>query len=107
VDRAIEAILEQVTRLRLEPVELEELSDNKTYIIDSLPLRLEGNESIAAQIANMELFQLGFDYLQRFPALVSALSADDVRAVAQRLTDPQTYVLSVAGPETEQESSHV
>jgi zinc protease len=107
VDRAIEAILEQVGRLRMEPVELEELSDNKTYIIDSLPLRLEGNESIAAQIANMELFQLGFDYLQRFPALVSALSADDVRAVAQRLTDPQTYVLSVAGPETEQESPHV
>jgi zinc protease len=100
VDRAIEAILEQVNRLRAEPVALEELSDNKTYIIDSLPLRLEGNESIAAQIANMELFQLGFDYLQRFPALVNALSADDVRAVAERLADPQTYVLSVAGPET-------
>lgn len=105
VDRAVEAMLCEVARLREEAIAAEELADNVAYIVDSLPLRLEGNEGIAAQIANMELFQLGLDYLQRFPALLGTISADEVRAVAERLTDPQAFVLSVAGPDTEQESS--
>ena len=107
VDRAVEAMMDEVARLRHDPVGAEELADNKAYIVDSLPLRLEGNEGIAAQIVNMELFQLGLDYLQGFPALLSAISTEDVRAVAERLTDPQAFVLSVAGPEARQESSHV
>jgi zinc protease len=104
VDHAVEAMMEEVTRLRHEPVGADELADNVAYIIDSLPLRLEGNEGIAAQIASMELFQLGLDYLQRFPTLLGAVSAEQVRAVAERLADPQAFVLSVAGPEASQES---
>jgi zinc protease len=105
VDRAVEAMLDQVVRLRSELIGPAELADNIAYIVDSLPLRLEGNEGIAAQIANMEIFQLGLDYLQRFPTLISAISAKEVRAVTQRLTDPEAFVLSVAGPDTKQESS--
>lgn len=106
VDRAVEAMMVEVARLRDQSVEADELADNVAYIVDSLPLRLEGNEGIAAQIANMELFGLGLDYPQRFPALLGAISAEEVRAVTERLTDPQAFVLSVAGPNTEQESSH-
>lgn len=98
VDRAVEAIMAEVHRLRSEPVEEHELADNKAYIVDSLPLRLEGNEGIAAHIVNMELFGLGLDYLQRFPALIETLSAEDVLSVTQRLLTPDAFVLSVAGP---------
>jgi zinc protease len=104
VDTAIEAILSEMRRLRDEPVNAAELADNKAYIVDSLPLRLEGNEGIAAQIANMELFGLGLDYLQRFPALIEALTAQDLQSVARRILDPERYVLSVAGPPQGEES---
>jgi zinc protease len=103
VDPAIEAILDEVRRIRTEPVDAQELQDNKTYIVDSLPLRLEGNEGIAAQIATMELYDLGFDYLQRFPDLVYAIPAEDVMAAAQKYMDPEAFVLSVAGPPLELE----
>jgi zinc protease len=98
VDRAVEAILEQIRRLQREPAGAEELADSKAYIVDSLPLRLEGKEGVAAQIAHMELYGLGLDYLQRFPALIEALTAEDVMAVARAYMDPDAYVLSIAGP---------
>lgn len=101
VDRAVEGILEEVEHLRTEPVGAEELSDNQSYIIGSLPLRLEGNEGIAAQIIEMELFGLGLDYAQRFPARIAGLTAQDVLQVAQTYLDPGVYVLAVAGPQAD------
>jgi zinc protease len=104
VDRAIEAILAEVRRLRQEPVGAQELQDNKAYVIDSMPLRLEGNEGIAAQIASMELYELGFDYLRRFPSTIDAVSAEDVTAAALKYMNPEAFVLSVAGPSSEEEA---
>ena len=99
VERAIETVMEQVTLLREEPVSDQELEDNKAYLVGSMPLSLEGNEGVAAQIAHMELFQLGLDHMQRLPRLIEAVTAEDVMAVAQRYLRPHEYVLSVAGPE--------
>ena len=98
VDPAIEAIMAQILRMRTELVGEQELADNKAFIVDSLPLRLEGNEGIAAQIVNMELFELGLDYLKRFPGIIESITADDIRAIAERVMVPEAYVLSVAGP---------
>jgi zinc protease len=99
VEQAIAAVLEQVSRLREEPVNDEELADNKAYLIGSMPLGLEGNEGIAAQIAQMELYDLGLDYMQRLPGLIEAITVEDVQAAAQRYLRPHEYVLSIAGPE--------
>jgi zinc protease len=104
VDLAVEAILGEVERMRQEPVDAEELADNKAFIVDSLPLHLESNEGIAAQIAGMEQFGLGLDYLRRFPSLIAQISAGEMMDVAHRYLDPEAYVLSVAGPGIEQES---
>jgi zinc protease len=104
VDPAVEAILAEVRRLRQEPVSAQELQDNKAYVIDSMPLRLEGNEGIAAQIASMELYELGFDYLRRFPSTIDAISAEDVTAATLRYINPEAFVLSVAGPSSEEEA---
>ncbi len=98
VDRAIASILREVQRMRDEPVGDEELADNKAYLIGSLPLRLEGNEGIAAHIANMELYGLGTDYLRRLPALIESVTAEDIMAVVNKYMNPRAYVLSVAGP---------
>jgi zinc protease len=98
VERAVEGILDEIRHLQSEPVAEEELVDNKSYLIGSLPLRLEGNEGIAAQIAEIELYQLGLDHVQRFPSQIAALTAEDVMSVAQQVLNPDAYVLAVAGP---------
>ena len=45
VDRAVQAILEEVRRLREEPVPEEELADSKQFLTGSIPLQLETNTS--------------------------------------------------------------
>jgi zinc protease len=98
IECAVDAILSQVRRIQQEPVEADELADNKAYLVGSMPLRLEAKEGIAAQLAHMELHQLGLDYLRRFPGLVQAVTAKDIMAVTQKYMDPDAYLISVAGP---------
>jgi zinc protease len=97
VERATESIRAEVERICEEPVSAEELADNKTFITGSLPLRLETNEGVARYILDMERYDLGLDYLQRYDALINAVTVEQVQAVAQRWLDPDAYALAVAG----------
>lgn len=98
VERAINSILAEARRLREEPVAPEELADVQTYLIGSLPIRLETNEGLASAIADMAWYDLGLDYLQKTEERVRAVTVEDVQRMAQTYMDPERYVLSVAGP---------
>jgi len=98
VEQAVASIRAEVRRICEELVDAEELADNKAFITGSLPLRLETNEGVARTILDMERYELGLDYLQRYNALINAITAAQVRAVAQRWLDPDAYALAVAGP---------
>jgi zinc protease len=98
VERALASICAEIRRICEEPVEQEELDDSKAFITGSLPLRLETNEGVAQAILNMERYELGLDYLQRYADLVGEITIEQVQAVAQRWLDPDAYALAVAGP---------
>ncbi len=98
VDRAIESILAEARRLRDEPVSEQELADVQTFLIGSLPIRLETNEGLAAAIADMAWYDLGLDYLVKTEERVRAVTVEDVQRMAQKYMDPERYVLAVAGP---------
>jgi zinc protease len=100
VEQAIASIRDEVARICEEPVDEKELADNKAFITGSLPLRLETNEGVARTILNMERYNLGLDYLQRYPDLIGEITAERVQAVAQRWLDPGAYALATAGPPT-------
>ena len=99
VERAIDGILDEVRRLRDEPVPADELADSQSYLTGSLPLRLETNEGIAGALLEMERYGLGLDHLQRYAGLIEAVTVPDVQAVSRRYLDPEVYCLAVAGPE--------
>jgi zinc protease len=101
VEQATESIRAEIRRICEEPVSAEELADNKAFITGSLPLRLETNEGVARYILDMERYDLGLDYLQRYDALINAVTVERVQAVAQRWLDPDAYALAVAGPPSE------
>ncbi|MFL7791328.1 MAG: M16 family metallopeptidase [Anaerolineae bacterium] len=101
VTRAVDSIRAEIKRICQEPVDAEELADNKAFITGSLPLRLETNEGVARTILDMERYSLGLDYLQRYSTLINAITAEQVQAVAQRWLDPDAYALAIAGPSTE------
>ena len=98
VERAIASMLEEIERLRHEPVPAEELADVKGYITGSLPLRLETNSGVASTLLDIEWYGLGLDYLQRYTHLINSITSEQLIAAAQKYLNPEAYVLTVAGP---------
>jgi zinc protease len=98
VGPATEAILDEIKRIQQEPASEEELADTRAFLIGSLPLRLEAKESVAAQIAHMQVHQLGLDYLHYYPQQIEAVTGQDVMDVTSKYLNPDAYAISVAGP---------
>ncbi len=97
-DRAVELILEEVQRVRDELVTDEELADAQANLIGSLPLRMETSDGIAAYLLSTEYYGLGVDYLDRYPALVRAVTRETMREAARTYMDPAGFSCVMAGP---------
>lgn len=99
VERAVESILAEMRHLRDELVPAEEMADNKAFLTGFVPLSLETNGGVAGNLEAMEAYDLGLDYLQRYPSLIESITEQDVQRVAQTYLDPNAYTLAVARPE--------
>ncbi len=97
VQRAIDLVLKELKRFTSEPVTRSELEDSKANFIGRLPLALESNSGVAGTILNMERFDLGLDYLLRYPSLVQAVREEQVLEVAQKYLDVEKLVIVSAG----------
>jgi zinc protease len=99
VDRALDGILGEVRRLRAEPVTDEEISEAKSFLTGSLPLAIEMNDGVARLLLNIEHYDLGLDYLERYPDIVNSLTTDALLSAAKNHLDPDRIAVGVAGPE--------
>jgi zinc protease len=86
---AVQAILEQIERMRTEKVLEKELADTKSFYSGYYPLRFETPEQIATQTLNVEIYDLGEDFIENYRKNMSAVTADDVLRVAQKYLDPK------------------
>jgi zinc protease len=64
----------------------------------SLPLRLETNEGVARAILDMQLYDLGLDFLQRYAGMIEVVTAEDIMRVSQEYLRVDEYALAIAGP---------
>ncbi len=96
--RAIDLILKELRRFVSEPVSNEELSDSKANFIGSLPLSLETNYGVAAALTNLERYQLGLDYYRNYPAMIQAVTKEDILRTAHSYLDPDRLGIAIAGP---------
>ncbi len=97
VEEAIDAILHEIDRIQTELVPLDELADSQAYRTGSMPVGLETNEALAGIITDMEIYDLGLDYLQRFSDTINAVTPERVRAAAQKYWSLEQLVIAVAG----------
>ncbi len=98
VDRAVESIIAEIRRFRSEPVTKDELDEAKDFLTGSLALRLETNDGVASALGDIELYDLGLDYLQRYPNIIRSITAEQILAVAYKYAQVENYALSIAGP---------
>jgi zinc protease len=78
-------------------VEAKTLSDAKTYLIGSYPLRFTSSGNIAAILVSMQLEDLGIDFLDQRNSIISSISLEDVNTTAKKLLDPDNLVIVVVG----------
>ncbi len=80
------AIIESETKRMAEDGPTpEELAAAKSFLKGSYALSLDTSAKIAAQLTQIQLDNLGIDYIQRRSALIDAVTIEDAKRVAKRL----------------------
>lgn len=95
--RAVESILEEIRRFQQGGPTEEELGDARNFVIGSQALRLETNPGIAQALADIELFELGLDFMVRYPQIIRGLTREGITKAAGRFP-LEAYTIGVAGP---------
>jgi zinc protease len=102
-DRAgvsIDLIRSEIRRMAEDGPTPAELESAKKYLIGSYALRFDTSTKIANQLVQLQLDELGIDYIVKRNALVEAVTAEDVKAAAKSLFDDASLlVVAVGKPE--------
>jgi zinc protease len=80
------------------PIE-QELADAKSYLEGSYALGLDTSPKVASQLVQMQLDNLGIDYIDRRSSLIEAVTLADTKRVAKRLLDAGLLVTVVGQPQ--------
>ena len=94
---AIDEVLKEMERIRTEPVSDKELTDAKSYLTGSFPLRIDSNRKIAGFLTAVEFYGLGLDYVDNYRKFIEAVTKDDIVRVAKKYLHTGSYVLIVVG----------
>jgi predicted Zn-dependent peptidase len=94
---AIRAILEQLGRLK-ETISESELTKAKELSTGQLLLRMENSRSVAGWIGSQEILKGHILSVDQVLSIVSAITADDIRQLAEELMLDNQLRLAVVGP---------
>jgi zinc protease len=94
----------ELNRIRTDRVPDKELQNAKSYLTGVFPIRLETQDGLIDQLANVRMFNLPSNYLQTYRDQVNAVTADDVQRVAQEHVTPDRAALVIVGDVAEIES---
>lgn len=96
----IEEILKELKRIKTESVSDQELDDAKAYLTGSFTRRFDTNKKIADMLVAIEYFNLGLDYLEKYPEYIKSVTKDDIIRVAKKYLDTDNYILVVAAKQS-------
>jgi zinc protease len=92
---AIRIARDEIQRIREKGVTDDELKAAKDYLVGSFPLRLDTNRRIASFLAQVEFFELGLDYPDRYPSLIGRVTKAEVLRAAKRYLHPEKLIIVV------------
>jgi zinc protease len=94
---ALEAVRETLGRFIAEGPAAQELERAKQSLVGGFPLRIDSNRKIHEYLGVIGFYRLPLDYLDRFPARIQAVTADEIRDAFQRRVHPDRMVTVVVG----------
>lgn len=87
----------ELERIRTEIVPEEELADAKNFLTGVFPIRVETQSGLIGQIAAQQVYGLPDDYLETYARNVRAVTAEDVRRVAEAYIHPDRIAMVIVG----------
>lgn len=100
--RAIAGLRSEIARIVEAPVTAEELDIAQSYLTGSFVFRFQKNSQIAEFMIEAEVYGLGFDFPEKYPDLIRAVTIEDITRVARKHIDPVNLTTVVVGPVDEQ-----
>jgi zinc protease len=94
-NEVIAETLKEIRRIQEETVSDKELADAQAYFTGSFPLKMDTYAKIAGILTSIEIYNLGLDYPQKYPALINAVTKEDIKRVAKKYLHPDSLVIVV------------
>lgn len=94
---AIQAIFDEIGKLRANAVPEQELKDTQAFLIGSFPLSIETPADLAARLTNVAFYELGDDYLNTYRDKLAAVTSADVLNVARIRIVPEHMAIVLVG----------
>ncbi len=95
----LEIAEQEVRRLAESGPSEEEVAKAKSFLQGSYALNFDSSSKIANQLVQMQIEDLGIDYIERRKKLIDAVTLDDAKRVAKRLLDAALLVTVVGRPQ--------
>ncbi len=97
VDRAIQSTLGVLRDYVQNGIRPQELADEKSSAIGSFKVALASNAGIAAALWNAEFYNLGADYIDRYPQIINSVTLEEVNAAIKKYFRPDQLTIVIAG----------
>ena len=95
---AIEALMEEARNLTAKPPTRDEIDKAKASILNSFIFNSDSMEKILGQQLTFEYYGYPADWLARYRAGIDKVSADQVRAAAEKYIHSKQFAILVVGP---------
>jgi zinc protease len=97
VEKAINSTVNVLRDYVEKGIRPEELADEKSSAIGSFKVSLASNAGLARALWNAEFYNLGADYLDRYPQLIRAVTVEEVNAAIRKYFRPDQLTVVLAG----------
>jgi zinc protease len=94
---AIAIMFREIEKMQKDGAKQNELDDAQNYYAGSYPIRFSSNQGKLSEAINIEINQLGLDWVDKYPGKVRAVTLDDVNRAARERLHPGQYVMIVMG----------
>lgn len=98
VSRAVGVALDELRKINAGDIDEDDVALAQDKLVGELDVARESPGGVAQLALEAELFELGDDYHERYPALLRAVTKEQVVETARAFLAPERYAMAVAGP---------
>lgn len=99
--KAVRSMLDEMQRIRREPVTPQELQDAKDYLLNSNVFKFSSPESVLNRRMSQEFYGLPADMDDKFVEQVKGVTAADIQRIAEQYIHPDKMMVVVLGKEAD------